>query len=191
MTIFHYTNISALHSILTTKKLWFTDIRFLNDSREFYDGLNFVNEVLPSVTDANALAPREFEYAKKSIKEVIGEISSNSGYSFLNFNSPYVCSFSRKVDSLSQWRGYGMYAIEFDEDVLKGFHGLNLVECLYEKDSKWLSAVDGLQAAIAEFTDEFKATLNKPTMMSTPVAKIAVAVSWHDKCRADACFWLP
>jgi hypothetical protein len=36
-----------------------------------------------------------------------------------------------------------------------------------------------------------KATLNKPTMMSTPVAKIAVAVSWHDKCRADACFWLP
>jgi hypothetical protein len=39
--------------------------------------------------------------------------------------------------------------------------------------------------------ERLKATLNKPTMMSTPVAKIAVAVSWHDKCRADACFWLP
>jgi hypothetical protein len=61
--------------------------------------------------------------------------------------------------------------------------GVSIIQTLsYNKESNEYSCAAQLK---------IRATLNKPTMMSTPVAKIAVAVSWHDKCRADACFWLP
>ena len=44
MSLFHYTDASAVLSIIGNKKLWLTDIRFMNDSDEALDGARYVAE---------------------------------------------------------------------------------------------------------------------------------------------------
>ena len=42
--IYHYTDINALKSILTTQKLWMTSHRFLNDTQEFEEGFGLLKK---------------------------------------------------------------------------------------------------------------------------------------------------
>ena len=44
--LYHYTGMSGLLGILSSEKIWFTSILYLNDPSEFGYGLNFAIEIL-------------------------------------------------------------------------------------------------------------------------------------------------
>lgn len=49
MPLFHYTDINAVEAILKNKKIWLTDIRYMNDARELHDGIEVFLDVLNRV----------------------------------------------------------------------------------------------------------------------------------------------
>ncbi|RIJ06705.1 DUF2971 domain-containing protein [Pseudomonas sp. 91RF] len=128
MQLFHYTDAAAVQSILTNRKLWLTDLRFLNDSEEMRHGLQHILEELKSGSATARVSPRYVEAASSFIKENLtfdfGDLSESPHI--------FVCSFSQSGDLLSQWRAYGAYAIEFDGDLLSS----NKSRCLYDSKQK-------------------------------------------------------
>ena len=117
--IYHYTGIEGLRGILESQSLWATEFHFSDDYKELlmFRGL-LGNELL---SRANA------------ITKVIVQSVLNGVYGLLeNVDDPlafkiFISSFSKKGDLLSQWRGYGEYAIGFDHKELnalrtKEFH---------------------------------------------------------------------
>ena len=59
----------------------------------------------------------------------------------------FICSFSLKSDLLSQWRSYGMFAIEFEELDLEN-EGFTLRKCLYDSDEKRENARQATKEAV-------------------------------------------
>lgn len=97
--IYHYTSIGGLQEVLKNKKLWFTNVHYMNDKDEIVAGLEGM---------AKALEMDENE--RKGIQS-----------SFLNQDvQTFVCCFSLAADSLPMWNYYSKeinsqgYNIEFD-----------------------------------------------------------------------------
>lgn len=128
MQLFHYTDVTAVKSILDANKLWLTDMRFLNDSQEMNHGIEHVLGVVKSARIQNNLNP---EGAKEATNFVVSSLGEHVDV-MMDFNPIFVCSFSKKLDLLSQWRAYGNYAIEFCADSI----GHHLSECAYEASDK-------------------------------------------------------
>ena len=42
MNLYHYKDVNAVKSILERKKLWLTDVRFLNDAEEMSEGFKII-----------------------------------------------------------------------------------------------------------------------------------------------------
>lgn len=96
--IYHYTNLNSLSLILENQELWFTDIRFMNDSSELaFAHETFYKILKESFNDmylrgSKALGVKPEEFVKKLTNSFHAEY--------------YSASFSTKHDSLSMWRGY-------------------------------------------------------------------------------------
>jgi hypothetical protein len=88
--IYHYTSVEAFWGIISSNKLWLSNISDTNDRTEYR---HFNNKCLKAIKN------KEGETAEliKNLKEFNGFFS----------NKTYMCSFSSKKDLLSQWRGYG------------------------------------------------------------------------------------
>ena len=118
MNLYHYTDLNAVHSILDTHKIRMTDIRFLNDKTEYLQGLKILQEASLQAFTEDSM----YEYDKEFMN-VIQNWFKDAFEELLNFENAsemfYVASFSRSSDTLSQWRSYGMFAIEFDYLKLK------------------------------------------------------------------------
>lgn len=116
MNLYHYTDLNAVHSILNSHKIRMTDIRFLNDKTEYLQGLEILQEASHEVFSLNSDYDGEFTevingWLKDAFKELLELQNASEMF--------YVASFSRSPDTLSQWRSYGMFAIEFDYDKLQ------------------------------------------------------------------------
>jgi hypothetical protein len=129
--LYHYTSLEGLKGILSTRKIWASDILYLNDSAEF----NYAVDLLLSIS-----------------KEKYSMVSSRS--SFLNYiewwaqtrvvPSVYVMAFSTESDQLSQWRGYcplaGGFNIGFGHEKLKKYFEskeAKLDRCIYNVDEQF------------------------------------------------------
>ncbi len=103
-TLFHYTSIEGMNSIISNNNLWATDYRFLNDAQEMLDGLDVLFKELKSSEHA---ALNQF------VKLMDIEKFVNKG-----FINPHILSFCSTSDLLSQWRAYGAESegicLEFD-----------------------------------------------------------------------------
>ncbi|KAB7881208.1 hypothetical protein GA417_14275 [Poseidonibacter ostreae] len=66
--IYHYTDITALKSILTTDKLWMTSHRFLNDAQEFEEGYAILKKSIDECLTQNDAQ------LKQSTKNVVNEM---------------------------------------------------------------------------------------------------------------------
>lgn len=119
--IAHYTDLSAATSILLNRKIWLTEIRYLNDTEEFFEGANKILERL-KITN--------IEKNDARIKKIIDIFSEFSNGEFGD-KLIFTCSFSKSLDTLSQWRAYGLYAIEFYDSALDSFDCSNY-ECIYD-----------------------------------------------------------
>jgi Protein of unknown function (DUF2971) len=111
--VYHYTTASGLLGIIQHRKLWMTDIEFMNDAVE----LTYARPVvLDSLRDrADQIAPPGEDSAEgmraDTLRNAAGELEPASQ----NYHV-YATCFCEKGDLLSQWRAYGGdggYAIGF------------------------------------------------------------------------------
>ena len=148
-TLFHFTDAAAVYSILLNKSIWLTDLRFLNDSRELYDGVDTFSNSLKypqhGLFTNNDYRKESTEYLKKAFSDSV---------SFGIAEEPvFVFSLSRIGNQLSQWRAYGSYAIEFEEDILRE-EVLNLKECIYVQKEKNEIAKYAVTSTLADISQE-------------------------------------
>lgn len=123
-TFYHYTSQRGLLGIIEDKKMWSTNIRYLNDSTEFSYTIDLTSEVLKG-------KPTE-------VKEFISDDILPSHFSSLKAGPVFVTSLSSRRDQLSQWRGYcpdsGGFMIGFDRIELQHLameQGFWLSRCIY------------------------------------------------------------
>lgn len=129
LSLYHYTDLNALISILNHRQLWLTDSMYLNDSQEMFDGVKILSTTLVS----DDLEPINSDI-KHDINEVINNIKNR------DIPTHYIASFSEQGDLLSQWRAYGMFCIEFDPSKI------NNVRCAYFIDDKYKIARNSIKS---------------------------------------------
>jgi hypothetical protein len=127
--LYHYTSQRGLLGIIKEKKIWATNIRYLNDELEFDYGVNEVLEVLES--------------GPSQIREDLSETVRTH----LKRGDPvtvFVASFSSDGgDELSQWRGYctegAGFSIGFEPKkliMLAEKQNFVIEPCVYEKSNQ-------------------------------------------------------
>lgn len=89
-TLYHYTDLNALLSIIKNKQLWLTGANNLNDHKEISWTTTILAEKL------STLATKQKEKA-----DLLWHIYNHS------LGVPFICSLTSEPDLLSQWRGYG------------------------------------------------------------------------------------
>jgi hypothetical protein len=138
-TLWHYTSYAALQGIISSKRIWATEYRFLNDREEF----------LHAKALAQKLVDEEPEYvgdqfpAREYVRKTVG-IAFNTGYLRKDRIRVMVSSFSEERDQLSQWRGYANdsrgVSVGFDLRNIRPPSDLGtavtFAPCLYKHDDK-------------------------------------------------------
>jgi hypothetical protein len=136
----HYTSVDALLSIIKTKSLWATNVRYLNDSSESELGLSVMREIAEEARKTAAdLDAQILEYA-------IDWLDSGR----LDNAAVYVLSFSAAHNQLGQWRGYTRYGqgicLSIDAGLLvqrMQAQGWTFQNCRYKRTSQltWAEAI--------------------------------------------------
>jgi hypothetical protein len=127
--LYHYTDAAGLLGILQSGKIWATNVRFLNDTKE---GELPFEMGLAALRSLYAKAPVRTEVMARHVQ---AEEYYGGGLPL------YLSSFSSVHDSLSQWRGYGGtsqgYTIAFHRDELMAAareRRWDLVQCVYDEE---------------------------------------------------------
>lgn len=107
--LYHYTSADGLIGILTSKSIWLTDLRYMNDLSELQYSRQLVEKRLAMRLETGELGEIQQEFLKRI----------RSSFDPFHFdNSVYAASFCEEGNLLSQWRAYrgrgGGYAIGFD-----------------------------------------------------------------------------
>ncbi|CAJ1817709.1 hypothetical protein PEKONANI_01656 [Aeromonas jandaei] len=100
MELCHYTNLSGLQGIISSKSIWATNYSFLNDSEEFIYGLSCLGKYLENYDPSKNKDP---------CREHLFEVNKH----FQEVGTPeiYTTSFCSTKDLLSQWRSYGQQGV--------------------------------------------------------------------------------
>ena len=141
-TIYHYTSISGLISIIESQSIFCTNINFLNDKKEFKHGVSIIEKVIQKLKKEN-LENSVLEMVEKHIDQIYkGE--------------RYVTCFSKDGDLLSQWRAYanqgkgvsiGFDFLTFSHSVEQFIHGKHIE---YQEDLQ-LQVTEELIRIIIQF----------------------------------------
>ena len=130
-TIYHYTGLKGLMGIVEHKRLWATDVRYLNDTSESTYG------------DARLSALLNEEMSTRSDAPSVRESFLANWRNFPKDKRLFVACFCAGDDLLSQWRGYGRlgYSVGFDREVLGAIGGKTppgfiLRDMLYSRDEQ-------------------------------------------------------
>ncbi|HEX8048962.1 DUF2971 domain-containing protein [Rhizobium sp.] len=142
--LYHYTSLSGLLGILSSKVLWATDIGFLNDREEFKHAIKLVIGLLEQrLTNATDIDREPLEALRATL------------YEEMVFPG-YIISFTENGDLLSQWRGYspeGGASIGFNVAALReaaALSGFRLLKCIYDGETKTAIANEVLDTYLAE-----------------------------------------
>lgn len=141
-SLFHYTGINAVASILQGGKLWLTHMSFLNDYNELRDGVLFIVEAVKALE----LGGIEEATKKRAIEFIKGNLDRYMRSS-LEKRPLFTCSFSQADNLLSQWCGYGGFAIEFSRAKLLCQYDY-MCDCLYDDKEKHRRAHDIVRDAV-------------------------------------------
>ena len=122
----HYTSFEVLRCLVDSKKMWATDIMYLNDELEYRYAANLIREEVQD--DCPSIKHRVNEILRHLVNET----------NIAGDRSVYVISFSKEQDLLSQWRAYspseGGLSIAFSKlnlEIVACMAGLRLVKCVY------------------------------------------------------------
>jgi hypothetical protein len=161
--LYHYTSGQGLLGILQSDSVWASQIRYMNDSKEFTHAVEHATQALHmwSMASSNQTGTRS-----ELCRAVISYLEE------LDHLPLYVACFSEISDSLSQWRGYCPpnygYRLGFDRvKLVKAAEeqGFKLKKCVYDRDeqsqtvSKWISkTIEALEAGCPTGADPFRYT---------------------------------
>jgi hypothetical protein len=112
--LYHYTNGVGLTGILSSRDLWFTDYRHVNDPSEMVHGIALVHDVIHQL-ESGCIGP---------IRRFLSTLAT--GVSQKNFSLAleyFIAGLSKDRDDLGQWRAYADngrgYAIGFTPRVFR------------------------------------------------------------------------
>lgn len=109
--VFHYTDAAGLIGMLTSRTIWATDFRFLNDQSE----LSYTFDLAHRVLHDDYAAPRA------SAVEAAFLVAAGGERPAVYATTPYyLACFTELENSLSQWRAYAGsqgYCLEFPGDI--------------------------------------------------------------------------
>lgn len=146
----HYTSQTGLMGIISSEKIWATNIKFLNDEQECQHAIGLIKEIVTTTT--SKLPP---EHPSHTVyKEYVSELED--GLDLIDdYLTKHVFTFSlsQEEDLLSQWRGYcpednGFCLVfnieeifkqiksEFDKNEKHRFDDVHLIACIYKKEDK-------------------------------------------------------
>lgn len=164
--VYHYTSHKAAKSIIQNAELWLTNIRFMNDEREFYWVYDRLLEIIESRKNSG-------NPVHQSITDDISILPNNKrGISIC------VIGFSYKPDDVAQWVQYATNG----EGVCIGFNVAELIK-LVEKKHHVIGAVEynvdsiniQIEQAINSLENEVKNTgRHSLRTINDPIAKIAI-----------------
>lgn len=132
--LYYYTTTDTMSKILQNGNIWATNLDYMNDSREY---LNGINEIRDLVTKSHITAnwfeskQKQKEYEECPLQEIFSE---QNGKERQNMSTRYTVSFCRQKDLLSQWTTYAKESgvcleMVFEPDKANEY-------LLYEKDQK-------------------------------------------------------
>ena len=112
--LYHYTTLTGLLGIVGSKKLWASDIRYMNDSAELRHSADLIR-----VEVQNRLAKGHGK------ADMLGQFVDWVAYRITNGHMLFGASFRSHGNLLSQWRGYSTHG----KGVSLGFSADYIVEC--------------------------------------------------------------
>lgn len=181
MALYHYTNVSAVLAILTNAELHFTHFNHMNDASELTFGIESYIRNLQAV-----LKNDEEGFTKSGAHHIVNSLASHLSHlqTVIKEEGPscapfFLCSFSKVPDLLSQWRGYGLYALEFDDEVLEATNAVNLVPCVYSPSAHYDETRSHFLHVLAEQLDEFEGK------EFVPVHELAKKLVFQAMCRSS------
>lgn len=146
LILHHYTSGTGVLGIFASDSLWATQIRYLNDSKEFAHAMELAMSALRRLRDN-----RNDDKYIQLCAAVSSHLESISGLAL------YVACFSEVHDSLSQWRGYCPssfgYSVGFDGDLLRLIaheQGFQLQPCVYDHNKQIQSVNAWAHETLAE-----------------------------------------
>ncbi len=127
-TAYHYTSADGISGIIDKHEIWMSNTTFMNDTTEL-KALENATCILKDNDFTNDAVKKEW---RKSVDRT--RIFDKTDY--------YMVSFSRKRDSLEQWRAYGNFCMGFDVRKLALRKHQFLYKCLYNENDirKWILA---------------------------------------------------
>ena len=91
---YHYCKVDTLYSMVTHKKLWLSDAKYMNDKLEPIYVNTVVNDILKNLEEDTSVDKNRIAQFEKYYNELKGK-------------QHFLMCFSKIGDLLSQWRGYG------------------------------------------------------------------------------------
>ncbi len=182
--LWHYTNGSALISILDSMTIYSTQISCLNDATELKYGSTLFHDALRKLRAETS----NDEMAEGLLDGAISYFREDPNYQAASFH--FVACFSEEKDDLSQWRAYGSgengYAIGFRAANLLEIPNSMLVRVNYDADLQRELAMkvatemvrfckDGVRkyapSDLIQFGQEFLEAWEKQIVMIAPMVK--------------------
>jgi len=93
--LYHYTSIDGFMGIIDSKKIWASNIKYLNDKDEFIHTVKLLEERLKKIFKG-----RSTNKFRKALFELLKGSDISDDFDI------YVFSLTEEGDLLSQWRGY-------------------------------------------------------------------------------------
>ena len=131
-SLYHYTGIDSLVGMGETKKLWASNVYYMNDSEEVI----YACKVLESVLKPRLVSPAKNDPEIEFLKQ-FHEWINHFKYTVYNI---FIFSLSEESSLLSQWRSYTPHSkgvsIGFSPErlnFLAKHNKLRIAKCLYEK----------------------------------------------------------
>jgi Protein of unknown function (DUF2971) len=93
--LYHYTDMNGFAGILSSKQIWFTDYRHLNDQTELVHGIGIAKAMLAKRFEEGLLGGFLFRW--------IDDLLRKRNFGLMAF---FIASFSRNGNDLGQWRAY-------------------------------------------------------------------------------------
>jgi hypothetical protein len=137
--LWHYTSFAAMQGIVTSKTIWASEYRFLNDEEEFLHAKKLADSV---IDDEPASTSSGFRL-RDELRKIVN-LAFNSGQMHEERLRIMVASFSAVTDQLSQWRGYagGSTGVSIGLDLrhMRAAAGISttvtFAPCLYKASEK-------------------------------------------------------
>ena len=150
--VWHYTNLAGLQGILSSGRIWATDVRFTKDKTEFIHAREIIDKYLHTIKTAGS----DFMFPVEELSKMLDKAFDEGALSPLQ-NEIYVVSFSAAGDLKGQWVEFADncrgVSIAFDLRNIRLPKELEVAvtfaPCVYSSREKELLIEDG----ISSFTD--------------------------------------